>query len=333
MLDLPTAIAIAFTVSSVLVALTTKYVLGLLHARQVLDIPNERSSHVHPVPRGGGLGVLAGLLPVLAMIGFVFGDMRPVWFVPGLALLVVISWRDDRASQSAWLRLGCQIFAVALALAGLPGDALVFQGLLPLVADRLLAAFIWLWFINVTNFMDGIDGITGVELISVGLGIAAVTLATALPDAALALYAAGLAGAATGFLIWNWHPAKLFLGDVGSVPLGFLAGGLLILLAAHGAVFAALILPSYYLADATLTLLWRLMRGEPIMRAHRAHWYQHAAARIGHRYTVSAILAANFLLVLFALISLAMPMTALLSAAVIVAILLACLSAAARRVR
>ena len=323
--------AMAFAAAFVLVALATRYVLRLLLERQIFDMPNKRSSHSHPVPRGGGLGVMAGLLPVLAAIAVMSHDPRALWFVPGLILLIFVSWRDDRTSQSAWLRLACQTMAAAIALMALPDSMLVFQGVAPLLLDRFLAVVFWIWFINLTNFMDGIDGITGIELGSIGLGIVAVTLSLAIPDVALAPYAAATGGAAAGFLVWNWHPAKLFLGDVGSVPLGFLAGGLLILLAAHGAYLPALILPAYYLADATLTLFWRLARGEPVMQAHRQHWYQRAASRIGHPHTVLAILGLNVLLVVLAMDSLAHPIRALLAAIAAVAMLLGWMSAMARK--
>ena len=324
-------LGMAFAAAFVFAALATRCVLRLLLDRQIFDVPNKRSSHARPVPRGGGLGVMAGLLPVLAAAALIFHDTRAFWFAPGLTLLIFVSWRDDKASQSAWLRLACQIAAVAIALGGLPSSMYVFQGGLPLVLDRLLAAILWIWFVNLTNFMDGIDGITGIELATIGIGVAAIVVGLALPDSALAHYAAAIGGAAAGFLVWNWHPAKLFLGDVGSVPLGFLAGGLLVLLAAHGAYLPALILPAYYLADATLTLFWRLGRGEPVMQAHRQHWYQHAASRIGHPRTALAILGLNVLLVGLAADSLEHPIRALLAANAAVAILLGWMSAMVRK--
>jgi len=128
---------------------------------------------------------------------------------------------------------------------------------LPPLGDHLFAALAWIWFINLYNFMDGIDGITGVETATIGLGLTLVSLVAGLaaPVAGLGM---AMAGAACGFLLWNWTPAKLFLGDVGSVPLGFLAGFLLLYLASEGHLAPAIILPLYYLFDAMATLLRRL---------------------------------------------------------------------------
>jgi UDP-N-acetylmuramyl pentapeptide phosphotransferase/UDP-N-acetylglucosamine-1-phosphate transferase len=138
--------------------------------------------------------------------------------------------------------------------------------------------------------MDGIDGITAVETISLALGFA--LLGQFIPQSAL------LIAVSLGFLLWNWHPAKIFLGDSGSIPLGFLLGWLLLLLAGRGHWAAALILPAYYLADSTLTLLRRAVRGEKIWLAHRQHAYQRAVqAGARHDQVTLTILAANLLLI------------------------------------
>ena len=133
----------------------------------------------------------------------------------------------------------------------------------------------WVWFINLFNFMDGIDGISGVECLGIGLGVAVIAALDGVPSGHGSLGIC-LAAAAAGFLIWNWHPAKVFMGDVGSVPLGFLIGWLLLDMAAAGAWAPAVILPAYYLADATITLLRRLLRGAAPWQAHRDHFYQQA---------------------------------------------------------
>jgi UDP-N-acetylmuramyl pentapeptide phosphotransferase/UDP-N-acetylglucosamine-1-phosphate transferase len=191
-------------------------------------------------------------------------------------------------------------------LALLPRDALVFQGLLGLSADRIVTALAWLWFINLFNFMDGIDGISGVEAASIGLGLALVAWFVG-SFAAIGL-ALTVAAAALGFLAWNWHPARVFLGDVGSVPLGFALGWLLIGAALDGAWAAALILPAYYWADATLTLLRRVARGEPVWRAHRSHFYQRAVqAGMSHAEVARHLLSANATLVAIAYLSLMVP--------------------------
>jgi UDP-N-acetylmuramyl pentapeptide phosphotransferase/UDP-N-acetylglucosamine-1-phosphate transferase len=166
------------------------------------------------------------------------------------------------------------------------------------------------WFVNLYNFMDGIDGITGVETVCVAGGVALTegfsgsVGATILP---LTLVAAAL-----GFLRWNWHPARIFLGDVGSVPLGFLLGFLLLGLAAQGAWAPALILPLYYLVDATLTLGRRVLRGAPFWKAHREHFYQRALAPDGNHAAVTRlILIGNLILIPLAVAGIFHPWTAL----------------------
>ena len=152
--------------------------------------------------------------------------------------------------------------------------------------------------------MDGIDGLAGVETASIALGIALLgSLWINLP-ATVALYGAALGGAALGFLYWNWRPARIFLGDVGSIPIGFLLGFLLLKTAIAGAWVAALVIPLYYLADATITLVKRLRRGEVIWLPHREHFYQQAARSFGrHDVVVQWIALGNLLLIAIAAVS------------------------------
>jgi UDP-N-acetylmuramyl pentapeptide phosphotransferase/UDP-N-acetylglucosamine-1-phosphate transferase len=269
--------------------------LGILRARAILDHPNERSSHCRPVPRGGGIaliGVALGSWAVAAFVGEVAWDViRPI---AGLCFgLALVSWADDLRGLPALPRLTAQAAAVAIALLTVPLGPL-FPGPVAPVIAALLAGLAWLWFINLFNFMDGIDGIAGVEAASVAGGAALVAAIAGMTDGT-PLLAAALAGATLGFLAWNWQPAKLFLGDVGSVPLGFLLGWLLLSLAAHGQWAAALILPGYFLADATWTLARRALRGAPVWRAHKEHVYQRAVQAGASHAQVSAVVAvANF---------------------------------------
>ncbi|WP_096702001.1 glycosyltransferase family 4 protein [Magnetospirillum sp. 15-1] len=282
-----------------LAVLLTRQVIPYLLRRQMLDRPNERSSHTRPTPRGGGLAVApAALLGwALALAASPPGELRPALIAMALGgvALMLLGWADDRHSLPAGPRFAAHGLAVAVAMALLPGDALVFGGLLPGWADRLVTGLGWLWFANLYNFMDGIDGISGVETACLGLGAALVaTLAGAF---GLIPFGLALAGAGAGFLVWNWHPAKIFLGDVGSVPLGFLAGGLLIALALSGQLAAALILPAYYLADATITLTRRALAGEKVWQAHRKHFYQRAVqGGRSHAQVSLAVLAAGLAL-------------------------------------
>jgi UDP-N-acetylmuramyl pentapeptide phosphotransferase/UDP-N-acetylglucosamine-1-phosphate transferase len=290
--------------------------------RGVYDAPNARSLHAEKKPRGGGLAILAVVLPCWLVADWTLGlDVS----VPAAALfcvgLAAVSVVDDIRGLPAVTRLGAQTAAVGAGMAFLV-DGSVFQGLLPPWLDALAAGFAWLWFVNLYNFMDGIDGITGVETATVGFGLGLVALLTGsgVADAVLPWL---LAGAAVGFLWWNWAPSKIFLGDVGSVTLGFALGWLLLHSAAQGQWAAALILPAYYLADATITLLRRLARLEKVWQAHRSHAYQRAVqAGLGHAGVAARIACANVVLIACAVLAaVGHPVPAVVVAALVVAAL------------
>lgn len=270
----------------VLTVLATRWVLAYLRQKQIMDLPNERSSHTLPTPRGGGLATT----PVMVLALLALPDFR--FLAVGAVLLLAISWIDDRKGLPPLPRFATQALVVAAFLVLLPLEQLVFQGLLPAWADHALAGLCWLWFINLYNFMDGIDGITGIETISVGVGVALIG------GTALAAPSLVVASVAAAFLLFNWHPAKLFLGDSGSVPFGYVLGGLLLLLAAQGQLIAALILPAYYIADATITIVHRALAGEKIWQAHRRHFYQRAVqGGKRHDQVALTIAGANVVLV------------------------------------
>jgi len=320
--------------AAVLSAGAVRMVERWLHARALLDHPNDRSSHSVPTPRGGGLGLLAAALPLLAWDAIApatgGGGALPWAVMAGGLALAMLSWRDDVRPLPAAPRLAGHLAACfgALWLMPLPGP--VFQGLLPGWLDIVAVALLWGWFVNLFNFMDGIDGISGVETIALGLALALVAgvAGAALPLAAPLI----LAGAAAGFLVWNWHPARIFLGDVGSVPLGYMLGGLLLMLAAQGQWAPALIAPLYYLADASLTLLGRLVRGRRVFQAHREHAYQVAVqAGLSHGRVSGIIALVNAALVSLALLAaLWMPWPPLILAVLLVAATLAVLRWRAR---
>ncbi|MGY0831576.1 MraY family glycosyltransferase [Azospirillum argentinense] len=331
------ALALALGGSFALSWLLTGRVLAYLRRKAILDHPNDRSSHSIPTPRGGGWGVMLTLLPAWAVIAATADDpLRALPILVGAVALMAVSWMDDRRGLGPAPRFLAQIAAVVAGLSALPsgalpggalpGDGLVFQGLLPFWADRLVAAVGWLWFVNLFNFMDGIDGLAGGEAASIGAGLALVAALAGL-DPALALYGLAAAGAALGFLMWNWHPAKLFMGDVGSVPLGFTLGWLLLALAASGLWVAALLIPAYFLADATFTLLRRLVEGKKVWQAHREHFYQKATQRgRNHAQVVRLVLMLNAALLLLAAASLALGWVVLPAGAAAVVLLLALLA-------
>ncbi|KAA0688718.1 MraY family glycosyltransferase [Azospirillum brasilense] len=325
------ALFLALAGSFALSWLFTGRVLAYLRRKAILDHPNDRSSHSIPTPRGGGWGVMLTLLPVWTLIAMTADHpLRALPILAGTVALMAVSWMDDRRGLGPAPRFLAQIAAVVAGLSALPGDGLVFQGLLPFWVDRLVAAVGWLWFVNLFNFMDGIDGLAGSEAASIGAGLALVAALGAL-DPALALYGLAAAGAALGFLVWNWHPAKLFMGDVGSVPLGFTLGWLLLALAASGPWVAALLIPAYFLADATVTLLRRLAEGKKVWQAHREHFYQKAIQRgRNHAQVVRLVLALNAMLLLLAVASLALGWAVLPAGAAAVVLLLALLARPAR---
>jgi len=317
--------------TALLSLLLTRVVLVLLYRGRVLDHPGERSSHTVPVPRGGGLGILGALVPIwLGLTGSQasLGPLLPLF--AGLGLLILICWMDDVRSLPARVRLLAQGAAVGLGLLTLPADALLFQGLLSPLADRLLAGLAWVWFLNVYNFMDGLDGLVGGQTVVLGAGIA--LLGLILPALApIAPLAAALGGAALGFLWWNWRPARLFMGDVGSVPLGFLLGWMLLTLAGHGLWPAALLLPAYFLADTGITLLRRLARGEKVWQAHRQHLYQRATRSLPHDGVAKRVLAGGAGLAAAALLSVPYPPGGLLLGSLALAALWLSLERAAQR--
>lgn len=297
-------------------------VLTVLDRLAILDVPNHRSSHDRPTPTGGGLAVLPVAAAALVWTGI---DKAPFPELPallcGLAVLGAVSWLDDLRSVRAPIRLAVHAVCVFGMLWAVPFPGPVFAGLLPAWGDAIAAGLLWIWFINLYNFMDGIDGITAVETAAIGLGIA--VLATLGGTGAQDLYLGlGTAAAAFGFLIWNRHPARIFLGDVGSIPLGFLLGWMLLDFAARGYGAAALALPAYYLADATITIGKRALRGENVLQAHRSHFYQRAAASVGPVAVVRAVALTGAMLVACACAALVSSPAGLAAAAAVAGALL-----------
>jgi UDP-N-acetylmuramyl pentapeptide phosphotransferase/UDP-N-acetylglucosamine-1-phosphate transferase len=295
----PGLVAVIAIGAGLIACLGTWALIPVLRRAAVLDRPNERSSHQRPTPRGGGLAPVAAIL--LAWIASVAaGLVAPslLLVIIGAMLLAAVSWLDDVGGLPPTTRLFAQAAAVLCGmLAEIPAGP-VFQGWLPAELDVVAAALLWLWFVNLFNFMDGIDGLAGSEAAAIAIGFFLFARWGVGQDPALTALSAAIAGAAIGFLVWNWAPARIFLGDVGSVPLGYLLGFLLLDLAARGRWKLALILPLYFLADATITLLRRLARRERVWQAHRQHFYQRAVQRgLGHAAVTMRVIAANVLLI------------------------------------
>ncbi len=277
----------------------TAMLIPLLRRRNVLDRPNERSSHAVPTPRGGGIALIGTVLLAwlgLAALGRVDAAVISVCLAAGM--LASVCWIDDLHGLSPLTRLAAQAAAVAIGLLALPETAHEPSGLLGLPVSYVAVAFIWLWWINLYNFMDGIDGIAGTEAAAISGGLLLLTAAGNGVDPTVVLLAGAVFGASLGYLMWNWSPARIFLGDVGSAPLGYVIGFLLIGLAGTGRWKIALILPLYFLADATITLGRRALRGEKVWQPHRQHFYQQAVGHgLGHAAVVRRVIVADFLLI------------------------------------
>lgn len=281
---------------------------------------NKRSSHVGTLAFGGGIPVV-----VLTLGGWVYQifplNSLEITVLSGAIGLAVVSLIDDLKPLSATMRIGFQAIVVIACLYVMPMEKAIIPVGWPLIIDRLVVALCWLWFINLFNFMDGIDGLAGVETISIAFGLVVVGAVVSMPSSVV-LLAIVLAAAAVGFLPWNWHRAKIMLGDVGSVPIGFLLGYMLIEMAVAGYLLVALILPAYFVVDASFTLLRRMLRGEKIWQAHREHFYQQATSSFGHDKVVILVVVANAILIGMAYWSLSQPLFGAIGAILTIAVLI-----------
>jgi UDP-N-acetylmuramyl pentapeptide phosphotransferase/UDP-N-acetylglucosamine-1-phosphate transferase len=263
--------------------------------------PNARSSHREPTPQGGGIAVIGATLAVTALALAFTGAASGGFAIVAVCavLLGLVGGIDDIHPLSPAPRLAGQAVAVAAVLAGAAPAVLIWPDFVPWPLQFALALLAGIWFVNLVNFMDGLDWMTVAGLLPLTLagGIALLMLG----EGGLAVLALALAGALVGFAPFNRPVARLFLGDVGSLPIGLLTGFLLYRLAQEAGPVPALILPLYYLADATLTLLRRAAHGERVWEAHRSHHYQRATDK-GWRVVevVGAVLAVNLALVVLA---------------------------------
>jgi UDP-N-acetylmuramyl pentapeptide phosphotransferase/UDP-N-acetylglucosamine-1-phosphate transferase len=279
------------------VAMVRRYAL-----RRLLDRPNERSSHTQPTPRGGGLGLtVAHLLGMTAASMLGLHSLRLAAALAGGGLVVaVIGFLDDHRPVSPALRLGLHILAFVWAAAwlGWPGGIDFGWGAIPLGwIGRAMLVLCLAWFLNLFNFMDGIDGIAGLQaLFMAAVGAALAYMATD-GDWTSTTPLVLLGAATAGFLAWNWPPARIFMGDVGSGYLGFALGVLALWTMAQGwlTVWVWLILGGTFIADATVTLLVRARARLRVVEAHRSHAYQRLSRYWnGHRPVTLAFAVVNF---------------------------------------
>ncbi|UTW07497.1 MraY family glycosyltransferase [Pseudomonas benzenivorans] len=282
-------------VSLVMTGALRRYAL----ARSLMDIPNARSSHSVPTPRGGGVAIVLAFLAALPVIAW--ADLLPwavMWALFGAgAGVAVIGFLDDHGHIPArWRLLGHFAGAIwaLFWLGGLPPLNLFGMSLDLGWLGHGLAAVYLVWLLNLYNFMDGIDGIASVEAICVCLGGAllfgVLGFSSSVQPTAWVMPML-LAAAVAGFLFWNFPPARIFMGDAGSGFLGITLG-ILSLQAAWVApqlLWSWLILLGVFIVDATFTLLRRLLRGDRVYEAHRSHAYQYASRRLGRHLPVTLI--------------------------------------------
>jgi Fuc2NAc and GlcNAc transferase len=278
--------------------LLTSMVRKLAMQTQMLAIPSHRSSHSLPTPVGGGVAIVLTYVVMLAIVSLAYEPGFAAISALAAGLPVALAGLvDDRAQLSARIRLAiqfsCALFAIWLA-GSIPPLQIGFYH-----AGGFLFVWVFLpvalvWMTNLYNFMDGIDGLAGMEAAFVGLAAAAMLFGNG--DIPLALLCLGLFSGATGFLVWNWPPAKIFMGDVGSGFIGLTLAIIALLSHVHGSMslWSWLLLLACFIVDASVTLLRRAIAGKPVYVAHRHHAYQHASRQSGgHQKVTVTVLTIN----------------------------------------
>lgn len=296
-------IAIFFISCAAAAGLTAAVLKMVMHMR-VYDMPNQRSLHDTPTPRGGGLAIVLVLFVTSILLVWRFDNSQYLWLAGIVAVLGWLGWRDDQKSLPVSTRLFIQVIIALIAVQVFGRIELLDVGSwqLPLsfIAWPFSVLFV-LWMINLYNFMDGIDGIAGIEAITGGLTLAFWFYVSG--QYSWSIIGLSIAGAALGFLFYNWQPARIFLGDTGSVTLGGVFATICLagVYQAEFPLSAVVLLFGVFIFDATVTLIKRLLRGENLAEAHKGHFYQIAVARGLQHWQVSlAVLCLNMLLALLA---------------------------------
>jgi UDP-N-acetylmuramyl pentapeptide phosphotransferase/UDP-N-acetylglucosamine-1-phosphate transferase len=288
------ALVLLVPVAAALICAGLIVVLRPLLVRYALARPNARSSHLTPTPQGGGIAVItaaASAAALTALLGLSEAYNTIPVVMAAAFLLAAVGMIDDLRPIPVVPRLALQFAAVMLLFATLPAQLRIVEWM-PLPLERALLVLGMLWFINLVNFMDGLDWMTVAEMLPMTVTLAAFAFFGEAPPHILPVTLA-LAGALVGFAPFNRPVARLFLGDVGSLPIGLLTGWCLLELASYQHFAAALLLPLYYIADATITLFRRLVNGERFWDAHRSHFYQRAT---DNGFSVGQVVTEIFLL-------------------------------------
>ena len=296
----------ALVISFIINCIFIKFSIPLLKYINTIDTPNSRSSHTKPTPKGIGLVIIISLF----ILQFIFMEKLDTLFLICLVSLTGVSFINDYKQLSAFFRIIFQSIIICLIINFWPPiqNIVLFNNLIPIWFQNILIFFAFLWFINLFNFMDGIDGITGVQCLIVSIGtIAALSLINNTSE--FELFLCGfISGSSAAFLIWNWHPAKVFLGDAGSISLGFINFILILILCINNLWFVAIILNSYYLIDSTYTLLKRIKMKKISCEAHKEHFYQLPIQKgVKHSKVSQLILLHGMLMILISVFSIIKP--------------------------
>lgn len=296
----------------------------------IVDVPSSRRTHLKITPRGGGLAfviLFVTLLPIFEymVLDSVFNSIKLLQiFLP----ISLVSFWDDISHVMIPIRLLIHILCSCLAIIWLIHPNTILHYEIPLNLDLAIGAFALLTFLNVYNFLDGIDGITVSESIHLSCTILLLCVLRydIIPNVDMVIVTATIIlGWSLGFIYFNWQPARIFLGDIGSISLGFLLGICLLTIASASVkLFAACVISSlYYIADGGMTILIRMVKGERIWEPHLQHFFQKAVlSGKSHKRVVSYIIECNILLMLFAVNSLYYPIISMIGAFVVVIITL-----------
>ena len=280
-------------------AIATRQLVANSHRLSTLDIPNERSSHLTPTPRGGGIAFVATSLVgfLLLLLNDTLDNKSLLALCCAGAIIAMAGHLDDRQKISgAAVRLVLHaIGAIILIIGiGIPSQISLFDRTVNTgIIGSILGVLYLVWLLNLFNFMDGTDGIAAIEAIFVCIA-GAILNYHVLSDINFSAAAIILASCTFGFLLYNWSPAKIFMGDIGSGYLGIAIGGLSLMAAKqqHELLWVWIILLAVFVSDATVTLIRRLLRKQKPHVAHRSHAYQHLAIRFNSHAKVSLLLLA-----------------------------------------
>jgi UDP-N-acetylmuramyl pentapeptide phosphotransferase/UDP-N-acetylglucosamine-1-phosphate transferase len=290
--------------------LLTIFAIKLFSKYHILDVPNARSNHKSATLRGGGIAIVITLLVAMFIHQkILLKEIGILYLFISLSIIAAISFIDDLKSTSIIIRVIFQVMAISILLISYFSNLNIY-----ITSALILGLFI---FINFYNFMDGIDGSAAAEAIHISSSIIILSFLTTIPYEVM-IIALITASASLGFIIYNWHPAKIFLGDVGSISLGFVCGWMLLAIAFHGQLAAAIILPLFYISDSGITIIKRLFAGKKIWKAHSEHFYQQAVRKgIPHNIITKKIIYCNSSLCILGITSAFYPIPAVILAVIV----------------